>query len=135
MYISSGVRPPNAECGRWSLCGITQNATSFRTVVTGSSVFRHNHWCLSTRYQDSINEFENLIFVFARTCLNSPDLTTLSTAVLKFSMQPSTSTMGLSEVSPFNAWNKSCAVMPGWKLSTTLWERIRREKLSATACE
>ena len=30
-------------------------------MVTVSSVFKYNHWCLTTRHQDSINELEKVI--------------------------------------------------------------------------
>jgi len=29
--------------------------------VTVSSVFKYNHWCLTTRHQDSMSEFEKVI--------------------------------------------------------------------------
>ena len=50
---------------------------------------------LKTRHQDSMSEFEKLISVCARTRFKIPDSITSSTAGLKFSTPPSTSTVGL----------------------------------------
>ena len=135
-YISTGVWPPKAECGSTRLCSSTSNDTRRRTVATLSSACRNSQCCFSDRHQASIIEFENFTSVLATRRRSTPVASSASVSALTFSIPAFREHYGtLPEgVACWLACSSRVTLFTGANVPTGCHARMRREKLSITAC-